>query len=768
MHNQNLFRVVSLLLALSPLSFAWDWRPLGPQGGLVTAIAVTPNGGAWYAALSDAGLYRSLDGGASWVAISPGNMRWLPTVTLDPTNPSVIYVGGDGSGVFRSSDGGSSWNAIGLPGRTVTAIAVDPTNPSRIFAGTGCNWGCSIEGLYRTEDGGATWTEVNAGLPAGVPINALLARADGSIFAGSAGAYRSLDHGQTWQQVGGSNMNQQILCFLNPSGSPSTIYAGSAHGGMYRSTDGGASWVLINHGLEGQVPGVNTAVPAMAADPAMPLRIYAGVNTLGVYRSDDGGNNWYPATTGFTNPLIRALTADPAHSGVLLAGTYGYGIRRTTTGGALWTVSNSGLNGMEVMSLAAGPGNPPAIYAGTFGSGILRSRNGGGTWDAPQYPWPCPGPAMALLVNRRNPQVILAGVSSWDSGVCRSADGGATWTPKVLGGTAVPGIPQSVSGLAMSAGASGPIYAAADSGIWKSADEGLTWMAAGLSGIVSTTVAVHPTDSNVVYAGTLDARIFKTADGGLTWNQVASAGAGTIRGIAISPPNPALVLAGGEGLGVLRSADGGASWTQITSAIAYGIAFQPWSPQTVYAGGYSAGVFRSTDSGLTWQPINQSAELPNHDVRTLVLAPDAPMLFVGTGTFLNDPMGVYAAAIDDGTFDNQPPRIDGIIANPSVLWPANHKLVRVNLSVTAVDNMPGPISCQIQAVTSNEPDNGLGDGDTAGDIQNISGLTVSLRAERSGGGKGRVYTIAVRCADSIGNASVGTTTVVVPKSQGGK
>jgi hypothetical protein len=74
----------------------------------------------------------------------------------------------------------------------------------------------------------------------------------------------------------------------------------------------------------------------------------------------------------------------------------------------------------------------------------------------------------------------------------------------------------------------------------------------------------------------------------------------------------------------------------------------------------------------------------------------------------------------------------------------------------------------LRGAASSEPDNGLGDGDTANDIQGISGLTLKLRAERSGTGNGRIYTITVTCADAVGNATTSSTTATVPKSPGSR
>lgn len=115
--------------------------------------------------------------------------------------------------------------------------------------------------------------------------------------------------------------------------------------------------------------------------------------------------------------------------------------------------------------------------------------------------------------------------------------------------------------------------------------------------------------------------------------------------------------------------------------------------------------------------------------------------------------------------DTTAPTITSVSTNAPTLWPPNHKMVAVTVSATATD-LVGVASLKIIGVTSNEPDNGLGDGDTANDIEITGNLTVNLRAERSGNGNGRIYTITVEAKDAAGNASTKTVTVLVPKNQG--
>lgn len=115
----------------------------------------------------------------------------------------------------------------------------------------------------------------------------------------------------------------------------------------------------------------------------------------------------------------------------------------------------------------------------------------------------------------------------------------------------------------------------------------------------------------------------------------------------------------------------------------------------------------------------------------------------------------------------QPPVITSATASPNMLWPPNHKWVTVTLDVKTDDPCDSSPSCTIVDVTSNEAVNGLGDGDTSPDWMIGEGPTVNLRAERSGTGSGRVYTIHFQCTDSFGNSTDGTVDVTVPHDRSG-
>jgi HYR domain len=113
--------------------------------------------------------------------------------------------------------------------------------------------------------------------------------------------------------------------------------------------------------------------------------------------------------------------------------------------------------------------------------------------------------------------------------------------------------------------------------------------------------------------------------------------------------------------------------------------------------------------------------------------------------------------------DTTAPVITSLYASPALLWPPNHKMHAVTVNGTTSDAV-GPVALRIVSIASNEPDNGLGDGDTANDVVITGALTASLRAERSGKGAGRFYTITIEARDAASNTSTSTVTVTVPRN----
>ena len=133
-----------------------------------------------------------------------------------------------------------------------------------------------------------------------------------------------------------------------------------------------------------------------------------------------------------------------------------------------------------------------------------------------------------------------------------------------------------------------------------------------------------------------------------------------------------------------------------------------------------------------------------------------------TDSSFNSSSGTFQVTVQDTT----PPTIRSLTASRSVLWPPNHKMVLVKIAADAIDAVDPAPATRIISVTSNEPENGEGDGNTPSDWRITGDLTLELRAERSGSGSGRIYTITVESRDATGNASTATVPVIVPHDNG--
>jgi len=144
---------------------------------------------------------------------------------------------------------------------------------------------------------------------------------------------------------------------------------------------------------------------------------------------------------------------------------------------------------------------------------------------------------------------------------------------------------------------------------------------------------------------------------------------------------------------------------------------------------------------------------------TLPLGKSTIMLVVDDGNGASD-----SANVDITVADMSPPTITGLAASPATLWPPNHAMRRVSFAVAAADNCDAAVACHVGSVSSNEPENGLGDGDTAPDFEVVGNFAAMLRAERSGSGSGRIYSVEMVCRDFSGNSATAQTTVTVPKS----
>jgi uncharacterized repeat protein (TIGR02543 family) len=278
---------------------------------------------------------------------------------------------------------------------------------------------------------------------------------------------------------------------------PTTLYAGTYSGGVFRSTDSGATWTAVNTGLTSQ------DIRSLAINPAAPATLYAGIWGGGVFRSTDSGTSWTALNTGLTHHVVWSLAINPLTPTTLYSGTYD-GVFRSTDSGTTWTAVNTGLTNEHVQSLAINPLTPAILYAGTtLGGGVFRSVDSGATWSAVNTGlsdcW-----VQSLAINPLTPAILYAGTRG---GVFRSTDSGTTWTAVNTGLTH-----HVVWSLAVNPLTSTTLYAGTyGGGVFCSTDSGANWTAVntGLTSQDTRALTINPATPSILYVGTYDLGVFQ-------------------------------------------------------------------------------------------------------------------------------------------------------------------------------------------------------------------------------------------------------------------
>ncbi|MCG8351753.1 MAG: hypothetical protein MI924_28635 [Chloroflexales bacterium] len=457
-----------------------------------------------------------------------------------------------------------------------------------------------------------------------------------TLYAGmQGGIYKSTDGAASWSHVNTGLTNASIHALAIDAANPSTIYAGSDDG-VFKSTDGGANWNPTNTGIP------TSRVEALVSDPTNPATLYAGQDS--VYKSSNGGASWTLANAGLNSSFIRALAIDPITSTTLYAGTDD-GVFKSTNGGADWEARNTGLSTLTVKVLAVNPITPATVYAGIDG-GLFKSTNGGISWTVVMA-----RSTYALAINPTNPAIVYAGASG---GVYKSTNDGASWEA-VNNGLAV----RQIRTLAVNPANPTTLYAGASGGVYKSTNGGTSWTAV-ISGILQAAIAaiaIDPATPQTLYAGTSGGGISKSTDGGKSWN-IVNTGLTSfwITALIVDRSTPTIIYAGTHD-GVYKSTNSGASWTalgpknldlilDVTS-----LAVDPATPTTIYAGGrrefvsITRGVYVSSNGGASWSAFNDG--LTNTQVNALAIDPETPAtLYAGTdgGVFKRNGSSSWGAA----------------------------------------------------------------------------------------------------------------------------
>ncbi|AMW06650.1 hypothetical protein GEMMAAP_07435 [Gemmatimonas phototrophica] len=584
------------------------------------------------------GVYRTTDGGDTWTPRGLANTQHITSLRVHPTNPDVAYVTALGHafgpspdrGVFRTLDGGATWKKVLFIDDSTGAadLSLDVTNPRILYASMwkfqrtpwGMNAGAGRSGLWKSTDGGDTWSELtyNPGMPKGLigkigvsvsPANGQRVYANIEAQDSLGGVFRSDNAGATWTRT---NSDQKFVVrpfyYMSITADPvneNTVYVMNLQ--VSRSIDGGRTFVTT------RVPHGDTHI--MWVDPKNPQRLING-NDGGASVSLDGGRTWssqdnqptsqfYHVTTDQSVPY-RILGAQQDNTSVNIAHRSDNG---RITERDWWPVA-----GCENAYIAVDPRDPNVTFGGCYMGQLTRHdkktnmRRDVSVWlgnydgmaaaDVPQrFQWTFP-----IHFSPHDPDVLYtASQFLW-----RSRNQGGSW--EKISGDLTRHDPATLGR------SGGPVTGDMT---------GTEWYATIFA------FAESPVAKGVLWTGSDDGLVHVSRDNGATWTNVTPKGMGAFARMSIIEASPfdagtAYVAANRYQQDdfapyLYRTTDYGATWTRIDAGIPMGSYTRAIRSDTKRRGllfaGTETGVYVSFNDGAAWEPMQLN--LPRAVVRDL-------------------------------------------------------------------------------------------------------------------------------------------------------
>jgi hypothetical protein len=584
----SLVAVVGVLLAAQPVAQRGPiirWQPTnGPFGG--EADSILAHAGQLIVPLHNAGAWRSRDRGKSWRLVAERQETWGMT----KAGPDLFAF--RERGLHRAADLGAAWVRCG-----------DVPRPPRSYgqlidAGEALFYFVMDVGLFRSRDRCASWT------PVAVPWSGTVSAVD-FVFSRRAmivstwrGAFRTSDHGETWERVAKVPSRPSISVV----DSTAAVLIGTSNG-VYRSTDDGLSWTRV--GFEGRWVGQMITTPRGEIFAAVDKGSDRPRGTT-MMRSVDNGVTWSAADEGLSGHSITGLALD--ETGTLYAAG-NTGVYRWE-GAGRW--QHIGLHAVLGTSLFGAPWGD--VYA-MSDLGGYRTTDNGVRWRPLLLP---DGVKRAVTVAKDG--YLLLGTSEW---LYRSSNRGETWEEG--------GLDQPVISL-FTVPSTGVILAGTADGLFRSTDNGRTWIerSVGLRSFEVTSFASSA--DGAIFAGTVagegEGEVYRSTDNGDRWRPLAPESLqGVVNALAVLPNGSVIA---GTGQGIFRWTANRRDWeqlfgrsgrTRVSSLVADGEA-------RLIAGTTNAGVFVSEDGGDTWIAANLG--LPTPRIRALAVAADGDV-YVAAG-----------------------------------------------------------------------------------------------------------------------------------------
>ncbi len=666
-----------------------QWRCIGPHRGgrTVGATGVPQQPNVFYIGVNNGGVWKTTDFGRTWVPIFDDQPTGsVGDVVVCPSNPNVLYVGSGeglqrpdlsvGDGVYKSTDGGKTWINTGLKeAQQIGGLAIDPTNENRVFAAAlGHPYGPNKErGVYRTLDGGKKWQQVfyideNTGAIQVLidPSNPQIVYADlwagrqgpwenGAWNGSESGLFKSTDGGTTWKKlITGLPTTEQGLGrigFCIAPSDPNRLYAtvdAGELGGIYRSDNGGENWYLLTK--DGRFWGRGSDFAEIKADPKNADIVYTA--NVVTWKSSDGGKNWNAFRGAPGGDDYHRIWINPNNTDIILLAS-DQGAIITVNGGQTFS---SWYNQPTAQFYHVSTDNafPYNVYGGQQESGSVGISSRGNDGQITYREWHPVGVEEYgyVAADPLDPNIIYGGkITRFDkrTGQVQNISPEPVRTGKYRFLRTAPVLFSPIDPKTLYF-AGNVLFKTRNGGIsWQVISPDLTresWDIPESVGIYTTedmkkmprrgviyTIAPSFKDINTIWAGTDDGYIHLTKDGGKSWKNVTPPVINSWSKISLLEASHTDVNTAYAAVNRIRcsdmkphiykTTDGGLHWKEIVNGLPDDpinvVREDPKKKGLLFAGSERA-VYVSLDDGENWQ--NLRLNMPATSIRDLVIKED--------------------------------------------------------------------------------------------------------------------------------------------------